>query len=229
MAAGNEVTAAELGDDPQALVNLLERIPHEEWRPRRSAVMGLRRLALEGHDMRPLNRRTDDRNKLAEVTPAEALGVLAAIAVDAGEHENVRLHAALALGEHGDQTVLPALAAMLRDPSKHLRRRAAKAMRDLGVAAAESDLLIALGDPEKDVRAAAARALGVVGGERSVQPLAQRAAIDDKVYVRQEALAALRAIGNGEGLRAVDDVLAKASSLTRWRLQRWIDREATIR
>ena len=52
-----------------------------------------------------------------------------------------------------------------------------------------------------------------------MQPLAERAADDEKIFVRQEALAALKSIGTPEARRKIQAVLADASGLTRWRLR----------
>ena len=221
----NEAIKAELRDDPEALAGLLERTPYEKWRVRRKAVSGLARIALAGRDMRPKNRRTEPRNNAKKLGRADAQRILAEIAADAREHEKVRWRAADALGDHGDETVIPVLAELLRDPSRHLRRLAAWSMTELGLEGAEPHLLEGLNDPERDVRAAAARALGVVGTPRAVEPLAERAASDEKLFVRQEALAALRAIGTVDARRAADEILANASGLTRWRLRRWMERE----
>jgi HEAT repeat protein len=223
--AKKSITEAVLGDDPQALADLLERIPYEEWRARRRAVGDLARMGLAGRDMRPANRRSEPRDDARKLTRADAQRILAEIAADAREHEGVRWRAANALGDHGDETVIPVLAEVLRDPSRHLRKGAARSMTELGLAGAEPHLLDGLNDPEKEVRAAAACALGVVGTPRAVEPLAARAASDEKLFVRQEALAALRAIGTIDARRAADEILASASGLTRWRLRRWMERE----
>lgn len=216
------IMEAQLGDDPEALADLLGRIPYEEWRARRSAVLGIVRIALANHDPRPRNRRTEPRDKSKMLTRAEVQQILAAIASDEREHEGVRWHAANALGDHGDETVIPVLGELLRAPSRHLRRQAAWSMQELGLRGAEPYLLTALNDPERDVRAAAAQALGSVGTHRAVEPLTKQAGSDDKLFARQEALAALSRLGEH---RRAEEILANEPGLTRWRLRRWMERE----
>jgi hypothetical protein len=111
-----------------------------------------------------------------------------------------RVMATQALEQIGskDEHVVPALAAMLEDPSKEVRRAAAFALRRLGseVRAAVPSLLLALRDRDHLVRINAACALVSIHPQDESIRAALRAMIeDDSPAVRGAILRILRAMG----------------------------------
>ncbi|MCX5654953.1 MAG: HEAT repeat domain-containing protein [Planctomycetota bacterium] len=84
----------------------------------------------------------------------------------------VRLTAAEALGEIGDQrAVAPLIDLLARDSDWDVRKHAAIALGNLGGPEATARLIEAMADPEPQVRKAVAEALGMVGGPEATARL----------------------------------------------------------
>ncbi|MBM3242164.1 HEAT repeat domain-containing protein [Candidatus Poribacteria bacterium] len=149
------------------------------------------------------------------------------------ENWQVRLNAAVALGQIGDsaavpaliaalndeawevranatvalgkmgQTVVPALIAALKDQDAPVRRNAARALGDIGDPTAVPALIEILNDEDGEVRGSAAVALGEMGPV--AVPALAAALKDENEAVGAMATWALQLIGTPEALRAVKE------------------------
>ena len=114
----------------------------------------------------------------------------------------VRAAALGALARLGDVAVGPAVAAGLADEAASVRRRAAELAATVSAVPVTS-VITALDDPEPLVAEAACFALGERQDASAVEALAGAACGHDDALVREAAVAALGAIGDQRGLRAV--------------------------
>jgi HEAT repeat protein len=120
-----------------------------------------------------------------------------------GKSNDVRLHAAKALGDKGDLKAVEPLMAALEDKDWVVRFAAAQALGNIGDKQAVEPLTKALEDTDSQVRHWAAHSLGKIGDARAVEAL--MAALEDKEWVVREPVAvALRNIGD---LRAVEPLI----------------------
>ena len=120
---------------------------------------------------------------------------------------NVRAHAALVLGQLGDQRAVPALLGALTDPDGMVRMESASAIGRLKPPGAVAPLTQALHDREARVRQSAAVAIGLQGDPAAVAPL-REALGDDSSSVRVEAALALGLLGD-EGAREALQTMAR--------------------
>jgi HEAT repeat protein len=132
-------------------------------------------------------------------TPASAKKIhsrnIDALVAQLNKAEAIRISAAQALGQVGDNRSIEALSNCLSThPDWQVRTAAARALGQLGNAQAVEALVVALHDKSADIRAAAAEALGQVGDVRVVEPLIA-ALKDGNTSLRQAATNALAKIG----------------------------------
>lgn len=187
---------------------LIAALGDESWRVRRAAVEGLARRAAPDAIAALLASVRENHHNLAVLN--SALQVLAMSDVDTlsplveflnGEDTDLRIQAALALGEQRDARAVPALVGALRDEDVNVRYHAVEALGKLRAAeAAEAlagvaeagdfflafpalDALKQIGDArvvprvlplleDELLREAAAELLGALGDEEAVTPLA---------------------------------------------------------
>ena len=114
----------------------------------------------------------------------------------------VQSEVAKALGKIGEPAVEPLIQA-LEDRDENLRSGAAMALGNIGDARASAPLIEALKDENRDVRREAAFALGEVGDERAVEPLIQALKYEDK-WIRKAAAMSLGQVGDA---RAVEPLI----------------------
>lgn len=104
----------------------------------------------------------------------------------AADYED-RQEAAIALGQLGAASDVPALIGALRDPWAYVRDAAAQALGELRAGAAVPALLEATADTNPVVRASVVRALGAIGDPRAKPRLAELARRDPDPAVRAAA------------------------------------------
>lgn len=188
---------------------LLAALGDESWRVRRAAVAGLARRAAPDAIMALLASVRENHHNLAVLN--SALQVLAMSDVDTlsplveflqDEDADLRIQAALALGEQRDARAVPALVGALEDEDVNVRYHAVEALgklraaeaadalagvaetRDFFLAFPALDALRQLGDArvvprvlplleDELLREAAAELLGELGDEEAVAPLAE--------------------------------------------------------
>jgi len=188
---------------------LLGALGDESWRVRRAAVEGLARRAAPDAIAALLASVRENHHNIAILN--SALQVLAMSDVDTlstlveflnGGDADLRMQAALALGEQRDERAVPALVAALDDEDVNVRYHAVEALgklraaeaadalaavaetRDFFLAFPALDALKQIGDAsvvprvlplldDELLREAAAELLGEVGDEESVAPLAE--------------------------------------------------------
>ena len=109
-------------------------------------------------------------------------------------NDRVRLAAARALGNVGDERSTLALTARLDDPQAQVRAAAAAALGNIADARATPALVRAWPDPDAHVRASIASALGAVRDMRGAHVL-MAALSDAEVHVRRVAAEALGRVG----------------------------------
>ena len=107
----------------------------------------------------------------------------------------VRIAAALALGDHGVRKAVPTLLGWLDHPDVLLRKTAAQVLGRIRARESVRDLIRAADDIDKDVRLNAVQALGAFGDSRVIVPLIRRLD-DDKSDVREAAVIQLGGIGD---------------------------------
>jgi HEAT repeat protein len=86
------------------------------------------------------------------------------------QRKHIRVSAAEALGNIGDERALPALIANLADLSHTIRKAAEQALIKISKAAVEP-LIVAMRQPNNLIRQHAAAALGEIGDARAIEPL----------------------------------------------------------
>jgi HEAT repeat protein len=123
---------------------------------------------------------------------------------------NVRAHAAWALGGLGDRAAVPDLLAVLADPDPAVRLRSAGALGLLGAREAVPRLVDLLSDEEALVRAMAATALGGLD-DRSAGPAVRGALRDADARVRERAAQALGRLGDQEAREELGHLAATES------------------
>ena len=108
---------------------------------------------------------------------------------------NLRAHAALALGQIGDQRAVPALLVALSDADPFVRMQSAAALGGLKAQGAVPKLIQALEDPDARVRLVATAVLGVQG-DSAAGPALRRTLEDQDGNVRGQAARALGRLGD---------------------------------
>ncbi len=124
----------------------------------------------------------------------------------------VRMNAAEALGEIGDERAVDALIKALGDEDWYIRRAAAEALGNIGDKRAVDSLIKALEDENWEVRLAAAKALGYIGAKEAVDELIDRLLNDSAEEVRVRAAESLGLIGEPQALTALQQAVEKDSS-----------------
>src|SRR5688572_4006763 len=206
LAREREVLAQLPDGDPGVVLQALE---HPNWRVRESAVEHLARLAAPAgiaallHSVRDNHRSFGLLNSALEILRLTDVDVHSTL-VDflGGEDEDLRIQAALALGNQNDARAVPALIIALKDPSPNVVYHSIEALgkmhahaatealttiaesRDFFLAFPALDALGEIGDPlivdrllpllqDPILREPAAQALGRIADESVVEPLVQ--------------------------------------------------------
>jgi HEAT repeat protein len=121
---------------------------------------------------------------------------LVSLLLDEGEHSDVRLFAAIGLGEARDEGAVPAVAQLLRQRSSAaLQVRAVVALGEIGGTSCIEPLVSALRSDQWVVRENAADALGKIDDESVVDPLVACLS-DRRQRVRLRAAQALARVGD---------------------------------
>lgn len=116
------------------------------------------------------------------------------IALLMDEDEDVRIHAATALGWVAGEDAIQPLLVALQDENPYVRRYAARALCWVVDETAVENLIDALQDDDNYVRCYSARALGWSGDRRAIRPLVELLA-EENADLREYALTALEDLG----------------------------------
>jgi bilin biosynthesis protein len=116
------------------------------------------------------------------------------IALLMDEDEDVRIHAATALGWVAGEDAIQPLLVALQDENPYVRRYAARALCWVVDESAVEALIAALNDEDTYVRCYSARALGWSGDKRAIRPLIELLVVEN-ADVREYALTALDDLG----------------------------------
>ncbi len=207
-----EEAATLLGDfrDPRAVGPLVAVLHDEDRAVREAAVAALRKI---GQPAAPaLTVALQDPNSnvqeaavsiLKDVATPEAVEPL--IGCLTNKNWIMRMHAAKALGNLGDERAVRHLIPLLMDSVKAVRVDATDALVRIGRPAVAT-LLAALRHEEWILRLHACEALGKIGAEEAVEPLCEVMLHDRDMAVRQDAAKALGSVGHPAAFEA----LAKA-------------------
>jgi hypothetical protein len=122
-----------------------------------------------------------------------AVDPLIALLMD--EDNDVRVHAATALGWVGGTDAVQPLLVALKDENPYVRRYAARALCWVVNEDAMDGLIDALGDDDHYVRRYAARAMGWSQDMRAIRPLVELLHVEQNNDVRDYALTALADLG----------------------------------
>jgi HEAT repeat protein len=122
----------------------------------------------------------------------------------------MRMHAAKALGNLGDERAVRHLIPLLVDSVKAVRADATDALARIGRAAVAT-LLAALRHEEWILRLHACEALGKIGAEEAVAPLCEVMLHDRDMAVRQDAAKALGSLGHPAAFEALAKAVADLS------------------
>ncbi|HMA04318.1 MAG TPA: HEAT repeat domain-containing protein [Methanomicrobiales archaeon] len=208
-----DIPALQAAGDTRELIGLLSH-PNPDTRWRAAEALG----TLGGPAVDDLIRELHRHDPQVRLGVVEALGAIgdpraapSLLGILSGDgSEEVRWAAALALGDTGDASAVPALAAALRDPSKYVRFGAAVALGNLGWEPAggeeEACLLIARQDWAS---------LPALGAE-AVAPLI-RASRDGDPSIRAQAVGILGEVGGPGSGEVCDGVLRDPDGEVRWR------------
>lgn len=188
----------------------------DEW-ARHSALQRLREEGLPGSDLDLLRDALDDDDDPAHRSGARmALAVLAApgnpdhhraagVLRDAlrSPRADLRVLAAVALGETGDPEAARPLITALEDPDTNVAAAAAESLGTLEHAPAVGPLSTVASEGGFWVRAAAVLALGRIRDPRAISALAKAAEMPE---LKESVAEALRAIGHPEALPVLEQV-----------------------
>lgn len=182
-----------------AVEPLLEKMAHEIWFVRTSAIQTLGKIG-DIEALKPLLTALEDRDRDVRKEAVLALGKIGdmqaveplVFALENG-FRDVRAAAAQALGELGDLYATEGLQiALVEDEAQEVRAAAALSLAHLGDTGNLEDLLEALKDDDDEhVRASVATALGILSDSRALKGLC-RALEDESLEV---GLAAIKALG----------------------------------
>jgi HEAT repeat protein len=156
-----------------------------------------------------INTRLGAIEALGAIRDPRAINVLAAI-LASRETSELRWAAALALGEIGDRTAVPALLAALRDTNRYVRYGAAKALEQVGWSAETDEdrayYLIALQDWE------AIQNLGPSASGPLIDMLREK-----HPAIRAKIVEILGSIGGDDAKKSCERVLRDPDGSVRWR------------
>jgi HEAT repeat protein len=156
-----------------------------------------------------INTRLGAIEALGAIRDPRAINVLAAI-LASRETSELRWAAALALGEIGDRTAIPALLAALRDNNRYVRYGAAKALEQVGWSAETDEdrayYLIALQDWE------AIQNLGPSASGPLIDMLREK-----HPAIRAKIVEILGSIGGDDAKKSCERVLRDPDGSVRWR------------
>lgn len=126
----------------------------------------------------------------------------------------VREEAVGALGDMGDEAVIPSLEHALSDPQYLVREAAVAALADIGGDASAQALALALKDTDVSLREEAVDALGEIGGATAMRLLRQ-AAEDEHAMIRQAAAEYLSELSDSSRGCATDECMRGAACRAR--------------
>lgn len=123
-------------------------------------------------------------------------------ALEYKKYAYVRMRAARALGEIGDQRAIEPLMRALSDSDRDVRKEAARVLGEIGDQRVVEPLIKALSDSNWDVHIEAAKALGKIKDQRAVEPLIKAL----------NSVAAVEALGEIGDQRAVESLIKALNS-----------------
>ena len=119
----------------------------------------------------------------------------------------VRVTAAVALGQMQSVEAIPGVIEALKDPDRFMRATAVHSLGLIGQASAVSGIVQALKDPDTTTRAAAVRSLGLIGDASAVPALAEILK-DENGEIRGFAAEALGMIASTSAVRPLIETLS---------------------
>src|SRR3989449_2226921 len=212
-----EEAATLLGEfrDPRAVGPLVEALHDEDRAVRDAATTALRKI---GPPAAPalIVALQDPSGNVQEAAVAILKDVATPEAVEpligclTSKNWIVRMHAAKALGNLGDERPVRQLIPLLMDSVKAVRVDATDALAQIGRPALAT-LLAAVRHEEWVLRLHACEALGKIGAEEAVVPLCEVMLHDRDMAVRQDAAKALGSIGHPAAFEALEKAVTDLS------------------
>ena len=212
-----EEAATLLGEfrDPRAVGPLVEALHDEDRAVREAATTALRKIGPPAAPALIVALQDPNGNVqeaavaiLKDVAPPEAVEPL--IGCLTSKNWIVRMHAAKALGNLGDERPVRQLIPLLMDSVKAVRVDATDALAQIGRPALAT-LLAAVRHEEWVLRLHACEALGKIGAEEAVVPLCEVMLHDRDMAVRQDAAKALGSIGHPAAFEALEKAVTDLS------------------
>src|SRR5213594_2467004 len=208
-----EEAATLLGEfrDPRAVGPLVEALHDEDRAVREAATTALRKIGLPAAPALIVALQDPNGNVqeaavaiLKDVATPEAVEPL--IGCLTSKNWIVRMHAAKALGNLGDERPVRQLIPLLMDSVKAVRVDATDALAQIGRPA-----LATVRHEEWILRLHACEALGKIGAEEAVAPLCEVMLHDRDMAVRQDAAKALGSIGHPAAFEALEKAVTDLS------------------
>ncbi len=161
---------------------------HREAKPKVAFTEGpsLESLSKDLHDEDPSVRKYA-LDSFKELEDESSIDLLTEVLIN-DEDKDVRMSAADALGDIGEDTDIRAIRALegaLSDEDVDIRMSAVYALGSIGSEIAIDSLREALQDEDVDIRMGAVGALGIIGGDRAVRALLEDALLDEDEDLRE--------------------------------------------
>ena len=216
--AARTISASEDVLDGNKARPIIEGLGDPSWRVRRSLVEGMSRRAAPDAIQALLNALKERHLDFGVVN--SALQILRANAVDTtgtlteflkADETDLRMHAALALGEQDDPTVASALIAALHDQDINVRYHAIEALGKLKAAEAVEPLLAVIDEQDFFLSFAALDALAEIGDTSTgprILPL-----LENELF-REATLRVITTIGTPNDITRIIELLNKERTLT---------------
>ena len=239
-------------DSPRVLLSLIERLDDTSWPVRRNAAESL--VSFGDTSLKYLTRAIETGNTNIRYWTTKILSRLGGEALDpliralSDEKEDIRMFAAWALGEAGEEKGVPALIGALRDKSWNVRKNVAEALKklklisvshlikalnhpnpdvqywvsrvieEIGTVAVEPLINVLLNNQDKEMRFFAAYALSAIPDPRAVEPLSTALEGDVNEWVRKYAATGLGCIGTDEAV----EILLENLGSQREDVEEWV-------
>ena len=216
--AASTISDSEAGLDRSVAEPIIEGLGDPSWRVRRKLVEGMTRRAAPDAIEALLNALKERHLDFGVVN--SALQILRASAVDTTEtlveflnsdETDLRMHAALALGEQNENGVAPALIATLGDPDINVRYHAIEALGKIKAADATEPLLAIVNEQDFFLSFAALDALAEIGDATTgarILPLLENG------LLREAALRTLAAVGSPNDIVPIIQLLNEDGSIS---------------